>query len=242
VVYLASANYDNREVVVECSAILRALNYTELSDRLEKDRSDAFIQTSPDEKGFELVSTTKWNDKFNSLLILVPGCHKYKGNDVKGRKVPTNQRDYLDAIVGYCFGGGGYVNDHGEIKKVDPVDFSVIEQLQRDRVPAWKRRRDEGNNRNGNGYYKRPHTTTYKPQPKDDNVYIEEKGDRFGVKSPFNREFTNDIKSIRGKKPHYDNGTFVCWSVPLDRKEDTMRMVARHYPNATVIVGIPTPS
>lgn len=239
VVYLGSANYDNRPVVVACASILEKLNYIELAQRLKEDRADLQYVTLAEKPGYFLVATRKKNVQFIRSTNRIPGSFDWREKGkVVGRLVPDSERDYQDAITGYFY-PNGYLNDNGTVVKIDPVTWDTVDHFRQTRKPAWMTRNNPpapvAAPTPAPAPVAAPATVDYK------TVYIEEKGTLFGVKTPFNRTFVNEIKLIRSKKPMFDNANkFFCWSVALADKPLVMALIIKHFPNNTLVVGLPS--
>jgi hypothetical protein len=106
-VYWASAHYDNREEVLRCTTVIRALGYMALADKLEIDRSEVV-----------------WYDVLSDIHVFVPkklardiveipgasqlwdtnGERETKGAR-DGWKVPQDQEDFLLCLLGVHLGG-----------------------------------------------------------------------------------------------------------------------------------------
>ena len=69
-VYWASAHYKDRDEVFKCSAIIRALGYIELADKLEIDRTVGHI----DDKGDHLVAFVGYRRGFQNDMDRIPGA------------------------------------------------------------------------------------------------------------------------------------------------------------------------
>ena len=128
-VYWASCHYDSQDEVFKCSAIIRTLGYTELADKLEADRTVAIVREHSDH--LEVFVPEKY--RFTSDMKGIPGTESLTtteqsptGQDVPKRikvgrkvgwKVPLDQKDYFEAVLGFHCGNELACGD-GKIWKI----------------------------------------------------------------------------------------------------------------------------
>lgn len=108
-VYWVSAHYNDRGEVFKCSAIIRALGYVMLADKLEADRTKLTLQIL--DTHIEASLPEHYNMERD--LRLIPGVKRKVsclGDSVKhGRKqvwdIPLDQEEHLNIVLGVYFGG-----------------------------------------------------------------------------------------------------------------------------------------
>jgi len=102
-IYWASCNYDNREEVFRCSAIIRTLGYTELADKLEIDRTAARMVDT----GTEWVVYVGTKYKFEKDMGFVQGATKDENSKVGSKvkwTIPYAEKDHFLAVLGLHYG------------------------------------------------------------------------------------------------------------------------------------------
>ena len=102
-VYFTSCHYDQRDTVLACAGIIRALGYDVMADKLEVDRVKVRIV----EKGTTLEVYLAHTTRCHADLLRVPGAKNdlpKEGTKV-GWTVPVDQRDHLMCIIGIHFYG-----------------------------------------------------------------------------------------------------------------------------------------
>lgn len=207
----ASANYDDRDTVFKCSAIMRSLGYHELADKLETDRTT--------------VTVRLWEDKIEAYIPdhytlerdmkKVPGCSRMfnvDGTPVKmGRKVgwvvPLNHKAYFETILGVHCGGQLMCGTEG---------IRTIPRKRWDDMFAFQ-----------NGQAK-----TNAPQSANaaigGNVQIlTSMSGRLEVYSPFNQAFIDALKKSVPKRDRVWTG--YCWAVSAIFRDVIKSLVHAHY-------------
>ena len=102
-IYWASAHYKDREEVFKCSAIIRALGYVELADKLEIDRTVGHIE----DKGDHLVAFVGYRRGFQNDMDRIPGIRRNdekRGNKI-GWIIPKDKEEHFLIALGANYGG-----------------------------------------------------------------------------------------------------------------------------------------
>lgn len=116
-VYWASAHYDNREEVFKCTAVIRALGYTTLAEKLETDRTEGVIL----DKGTHLEVFLRPQKKLDQELKRIPGVKplveiekdilgQYTTTRIKrgskvGWQIPKEAEEHLECVLGVTLAG-----------------------------------------------------------------------------------------------------------------------------------------
>lgn len=162
----ASANYDNRDMIFKCSAIIRALGYDELANKLEDDRTTATIRTLTDH--VEAFIPDKYN--LERSVTAIPGAVKL---DTKlGRKIgwsiPLNQVNHFEAVLGFHCGGELACGDARGIRTIARRRWTDVLAFRNPAAP---------------------------PAPVQCPVQIVPLGNRLEVYSPYNSDFITALKA-----------------------------------------------
>ena len=201
----ASANYGDRDMVFKCSAIIRALGYTELADKLEDDRTSATVRILPGH--VEAFISDKYS--LQRDMKNIPGAtpiHNADGTPTKiGRKVgwafPLDQREIFEIILGVHCGGELMCGTAG-IRTIHRKRWADIADYQ---------------NRKKNP----PANTT------GGSIQIVMSCGRLEVYSPFNQDF---ITALKTTIPYRDRAwTGKCWAVTPLFREAIKNLITVHY-------------
>ncbi len=204
IIYYASANYNNRDEVFKCSAIIRCLGYVVLADKLEADRTSAVILDKgdvlnvflPDQPRISNAvralkgSDTLTEDVQDEMPVLGDdgprGTHKERVK--QGRKlgwiVQKANLTHLECILGVYI-PNELISYGGAIRKIA------------------KRTR----------YELLAFTVPAAPKPTIDSMLIVRGNGRMDVKTPYNGQFVADLKF---KVPYRDrtwNPNARVWDV-----------------------------
>lgn len=103
-VHWASCHYDNKDEVFRCSALIRALGYEDLANKLEIDRTVARIE----DRGNTLHVLVGTQIRFEKDLLLIPGATRTdeKVGGKSGWTIPIAQEGHFLAVLGLHYGGG----------------------------------------------------------------------------------------------------------------------------------------
>jgi len=103
-VYWASCHYDDQNEVFRCSAVIRALGYDDLADKLEIDRTVARIE----DLGTHLYVLVGNKIGFERDLLQIPGAKRTGGKvgSKYGWEIPIAESDHFHAVLGLHYGGG----------------------------------------------------------------------------------------------------------------------------------------
>jgi len=102
-VYWASAHYDNRSEVFKCTAIICALGYTDLADKLEIDRTEARVTDM--ENGI-LTVYVGTKGPFKRELSKIPGIVPMTQDKVGAKErwdIPEGQLDHFILVLGLFY-------------------------------------------------------------------------------------------------------------------------------------------
>ena len=216
-VYWASCHYDNRAEVFKCSAIIRALGYTVLADRLEIDRTAAHVVST----GTEVVAYVGSKDRFEKDMTFVPGAVKDKSSKVGSKTkwtIPLAEKDHFLCVLGVSYGGklGCGNNPSGRSQRVWTIppkrwsDLRVFRQPKTAPAPT-----------SSGG------TPTFQPG----NICLNlAPGNTLEVKTPYNASF---VKALKDAVPYRDrkwDGDRRIWHVRASYFTAVTALIGQHYP------------
>lgn len=203
----ASANYDNRDMIFKCSAIIRALGYDELANKLEDDRTTATIRTLTDH--IEAFIPDKYT--LERSVTAIPGAVKLTtklGRKI-GWSIPLDRADHFEAVLGFHCGG--------ELACGDARGIRTIARKRWADVVAFR-----------NPQQSLTFTTTMPQLAVPMNpVRITPMGNRLEIYSPFNQNF---ITALKAQVPARDRRwTGRCWEVTSIFRNVVEALVSAHY-------------
>lgn len=202
-IYWASCRYYDRDEVFRCSAIIRALGYDTLADKLEIDRTAARIE---EKDGFLHVLVGK-KYRFVRDLRRIPKIEETGevSGDKTGWKVPLSEKDHFMAVLGLYYGnelacGGSrvWVIPHKRIS--DVLYFRTQHSVQPAPIP------------------------TPAPTPK---VFIKVMPGYAKVFTPFNADYINALKQVVPFR--HRRWTGECWEVTLVYLNAVKSLIHTHY-------------
>lgn len=198
----ASAHYTDRDVVLKCALIVRALGYKELANKLEEDRTQVTVIETPNK--FEVFVPDR--TLVERDIKAIPGSekmHKVDGSSLKlGKKVgwtiPLDQYRYFETIIGvHC--GNELMGGTGGIKVITKKHWTDIIAF-----------RDAKSKQSG-GFVQISTNAVGKLE----------------VYSPFNQGF---IAGLKACVPSRDRAwTGRCWTVSPVFIEAVKKLVLTHY-------------
>lgn len=134
-VYLAACAVDFREELFKYAAVLRALGYTDLAERLELDQVAASVTSAG--PLFRVITIDRRGLVRN--LALVPGATRLLEPGVPRRKfgwtVPVEQEDYLMAVLGAHL-GGEWMCGTGGLRRVPPRQWLEVVTFRGPVIPV----------------------------------------------------------------------------------------------------------
>lgn len=214
-VYWASCNYDNRDIVFKCSTIIRALGYVELADKLEEDRTKATIRISenkieaylPDNSCLEkdLKSIPDWAKPVNERGLYLK----------QGYKVcwvfPRTEEGHFRAVLGLHLGGEMSCGTEG----VKPIPRKRWSDVMLFRTPVEMRPKKAPANLD-----ELPSGTYIDPRPNKPG-YSE-------VRSPWNAAYVTELKELPWKDRQWDSFG-KCWVVANTHREKLKMLLEKHF-------------
>lgn len=201
-VYWASCRYYDKDEVFRCAAIIRALGYGTLADKLEIDRTAARIE----EKEWVLnVMVPSRDSRFLRDLHRISGTQKtdeVSGNKI-GYTVPIHEKDHFMAVLGLHYGNelacGG-----GKVWVIPRKRISDVLYFRTQQTPT-------------------PTPATV-PTPK---VFIKVMPGYAKVFTPFNANYINALKQVVPFR--HRRWTGECWEVTLVYLNAVKSLVHTHY-------------
>ena len=218
-VYWASCCYDNRDEVFRCAAIIRALGYTELADKLEIDRTAVHMTVS----GTELVAYVGSKGQFEKDMSFVVGAVKDESSKVGSKvrwAVPLSEKDHFLCVLGVSYGGklGCGDNPNGGPERVWPIPHKRWFDLKPFRQPKPAPQATTS----GGGF-----------TPGDICINLGP-GGMLEVKTPYSAAFVQDLKIM---VPHRDrrwDGAARHWRVRATYFTTVATLIGQHYPGELV--------
>jgi len=212
-IYTASAHRNEKPFVLALSDAIRQLGYHVAADKMQQDRSCVTLKATDDLTEIHIG----YHQGFAQDFYKIPGGRSVRDpqtNKFKHRTIPKGSWQYLITALGLHF--------NGECALIEGVGNFFIRTPTKDDI-------DKLNNaRVGRS---------------DDVRLILNKEQVIEVYAPFNQDFINDLKTIKGRRPVYDETvltkggkpTFVCWTVPENRLKSLEIMVKTHFPRAAIL-------
>lgn len=195
----ASANYDNRDMIFKCSAIIHALGYDELANKLEDDRTTATIRTLADH--VEAFIPDKY--AIERAVTAIPGAVKLTtklGRKI-GWSIPLDQVNHFETVLGFFCGG--------ELACGDARGIRTIARRHWVDVVAFR------------------NPSAVKQPIQASPVQITNMGRTLEVYSPFNQDFITALKAnvpVRDRR-----WTGRCWEVTAIFRNVVETLVSVHY-------------
>jgi hypothetical protein len=211
-IYFASAHYDERSVVLTCSAVIRALGYVELADKLEQDRTVALVLDNGDH--FECYITPAHEADRNlgripgaEPLTVVDGTETLRAKKGKkhGWKIPAAGKPHLDCVLGVAFGGKLMTTGNSVMVKVIPRSYYDLRAFTNP-APAG--------------------VVAPTVVEAHDGVSITERGEKLEVRTPYNATFVAEIKLLPYKDRRW---CFGFWEVSARHLPTVRDLISRCY-------------
>ena len=216
-IYWASAHYDDRAEVFRCTAIIRALGYTELADKLELDRTAAIVK----ETATEITTFVPDKYRLTDTLKRLPGVKATPNPDdaskqaKRGHKLgwtfKPEQKEALWTLLGFYLGGELSCGTGG-IKPIPRKGWGQLQAILHPQLPAPVGR-----------------IPTPPPVTVDDPVTVTRTGDLLVVVSPYNAAFVGDLKTQIPYRERSWNPIRKCWEVRVRNEGIVRALVSQHY-------------
>jgi len=220
-VYYASAHYDDRDTVFKISAVIRDLGYTDLSDKLEEDRTKVVLRTG-DDNGVKVIivglSQEKWNAR--TEMLKVPGARRLAKEGGKYRYLfPPDDKTRLlvECLLGFHYGNLLATVEKGFLGR-DRTGITHIPRRTWSDLEAFRRPQTAGTTSVA--------TTT---SGKGGAVRIVDPGGQSRIEfwSPFDQTWLADMKDKVGYRRRKWTGS--CWLFDRDLLPVVKDLAQRHY-------------
>lgn len=225
-IYYASARYDEREEVLKCSAIIRALGYVELANKLEQDRTTALIQDTGEH--LEVYLPSQWSvqaevrkipgatelwcevpDEYaNAPLIgdapatpVMKQARAWRGKK-EGWKIPKSGLPHLECILGVFFHGDLVSYGNSNLQKIPRR--RRVELLQYTQAPVVSTAAKESC-----------------------SVAVRSDG-KLEVHTEYKAGFIADLKRLPYRDRRWDPKK-RCWEVAVRHQAEVYRLIRQHY-------------
>jgi hypothetical protein len=228
----ASLHYNDRDEVLKCSGIMRALGYVELADKLELDRTVASVMDKGDT--LEVFIPDQW--EIQQAIRQIPGCQPLmveveddgpllhdpnappreprKEQVKRGRRmgwtVPKVGLDHLMCLFGVFLPDELVSFDGGDLRKIAPrsrYDLYVFTHPKPVGAPVG----------------------VSAVTPKGVISLSPKSNGKLEVRSPFNRQFIDALKvAVRYNDRRWDD-VGKCWEVAIQHTALVKTLIATHY-------------
>jgi len=217
-IYWASCNYQNWEEVFKCSAVIRALGYTELADKLEIDRTVASLRPTvagqflevfvPDSFAFRhdlmrIAGIKPLPDKDEETPTGQPTGQQAKRGSKYGWLVPASGKAHLDCVLGVYYGGDMACNETGVFQIPRRRRWDLDKFLPQQNAPA--------------------------PTAKSRGIWlaVTTNGRRLEIHTPFLTAFKDALKNVIPPKDR--SWTGHNWEVDLRHRQTIEGLIRTHF-------------
>ena len=147
-VYWASAHFDDRAIVFDCTRVIREFGYKELADKLEDDRTSVSLRTGKvldEDTEDRIIVMMKKRD--GQVLEQLRSWAKGRQEKRKGTQTriscPVSQKAKVEIILGYRYGkelacveAGFYTVEHTGVHTIPARSWTQVRALDPRRVPV----------------------------------------------------------------------------------------------------------
>jgi len=216
-VYWASTNYSDKSYVFECSQIIRMLGYVKLADKLEQDRTSAWLEQ--DEEFIYIHS--RYEPDFPRVLRKHTWNAKWMPKPDKCWRVPLAHMSGALFALAMVY---GYMDQDDQMIR----DFEVL--LKGHGVIRMSGDVSE--------YRKNAETARQSVMPKKKEapkrIELVYSHGRVGAVTPFNREYLARVKQVLSRK--WDTVSHPrMWSVSEPRKDALVQAIKDSYPGYEIV-------